>query len=137
MGDEIYCRKCFWMRFLALLFWSAGMLFFSLAPHPPRPPQPLLAWDKFQHAGSYALLTFLAARFFRLWPPASRFPWSIAVAVAVLFGGVIEALQGLLTLSRKADWLDLLANGAGAAVAAFLSRVAGRCGWKVSGGAGR
>jgi len=124
MGDEIFCRKCFWMRLLAVALWAAIILFFSLAPQPPRPTVPLLAWDKLQHAGSYALLTALAARFFRQWRPASRSPWGTALTAAVVFGAVIEILQGTLTASRNADWRDLLANGTGAALAALLSRSA-------------
>jgi len=124
MGAELCCRKCFWMRFLAVALWAAVILFFSLAPQPPEPPRPmvpLLAWDKLQHAGSYALLTVLAARFFRQWRPANRSPWGTALTAAVVFGAVIEILQGTLTVSRNADWRDLLANGTGAALAALLS----------------
>jgi len=126
MGEEIFCRKCFLVRLAALLLWSSLILFLSLAPQPPQPTQPQFAWDKLQHAGFYSLLALLGARFFRQWRPTSRFPWSIAVAAAVLYGGLIEILQGLLTISRVADWRDVLANGAGAIFAAGLALVIGR-----------
>jgi len=127
MGDEIFSRKRFWVRCVPLVLWSATILIFSLVPQPPRPTVPLLAWDKLQHAASYALLTLFAARFFRQWRPVSRFPWGVALLAAVMFGGVIEVLQGALTVSRQADWHDLLANGTGAAFAALLASVARRC----------
>lgn len=42
-------------------------------------------------------------------------------AVAVAWGGLMELLQGALTVGRTADWFDFLANTCGALVGLLLS----------------
>lgn len=100
-------------RLAVLLLWVGCVLWLSLTPSPPRPPSELLAWDKLQHAGAYALLTLLSGMSFAQWQPLRQHPWLLAWIAAVLFGGMIEILQGTLTEVRQPEWGDLLANAAG------------------------
>lgn len=44
--------------------------------------------------------------------------WMVA---AVVWGGVMELLQGAMGLGRSADWLDFAANSCGAVVGLLLS----------------
>lgn len=114
MEQTEFFRKCLLLRLTALLLWAVGILWLSLTPHPPRSPVPLLSWDKLQHAGAYALLTWLAGRCLEQWRPLSRHAWRSALLLVLIFGGLIEILQGALTHARRAEWGDWAADGFGA-----------------------
>lgn len=102
--------------------WALIIVWLSLIPSPPVIPQALLGWDKFQHAAAYGLLTILALRAAGGDSPAKRLqPLRIAVAV-ILFGGLMEVAQGLLTSMRTADPRDLLADAVGVLAAYLFSR---------------
>jgi VanZ family protein len=121
MHQTIFSRTCRLARLAALLLWAGCLLWLSLTPSPPPSPSALLSWDKLQHAGAYALLTLLCGRFFTQWRPLSRQPWRAAWIVAVLFGGLIEILQGTLSAVRQAEWGDLAANAIGATLVVALA----------------
>jgi VanZ family protein len=121
MNQTIFFRTCRLARLAVLLLWVGCLLWLSLTPNPPSLPSALLSWDKLQHAGAYALLTLLGGRFFSQWRPLSRHPWRAAWMVAVLFGGLIEILQGTLSAVRQAEWGDLAANAIGATLVAALA----------------
>jgi len=105
--------------FVLCIVWTLVIAWLSLTPSPPVIPQALLGWDKFQHAVAYGLLTILALRAVSGDSPPKRLrPLRIAVAV-ILFGGLMEVAQGLLTSMRSADPLDLLADAVGV-LAAYL-----------------
>lgn len=104
-------------RLALLLLWIGCLLWLSLSPNPPRPTSELLSWDKLQHAGAYALLTLLFGLSFSQWQPLRYHPWLLAWLAAVLFGGIVEILQGTLTDVRQAESGDLLANAAGGLLA--------------------
>jgi VanZ family protein len=116
MNHSEFCRTCAALRIFALLCWLAGVLWLSLAPSLPHPPD-LLSWDKLQHAGAYALMTFLAGRVFILFCRAPRRGWLAAAAFAIAVGGLTEVAQGTLSDVRYAEWGDMLANACGAAIA--------------------
>jgi VanZ family protein len=116
MKQTVFRRKCLLARLAALLLWAGCLLWLSLTPSPPSPPSELLSWDKLQHAGAYALLTLLAGRFISQWRPLIHQPWLYALLVAVVFGGMVEILQGTLTGVRQAEWGDLIADAAGGMV---------------------
>ena len=82
-----------------------------------------MGWDKFQHAGAYGLLTFLGAMAFTFHGRCfiGRFP--SAVCLSVLVGGLMEVAQGLFTVSRSAEFGDLLADGLGAVTVAVLAHL--------------
>lgn len=71
-------------------------------------------WDKVQHAGAYAVLTFLAGMAFNAFPAGRRHSFRWAFVLALCFGGLMEVSQGLLTEARTAELGDLLADIAGA-----------------------
>jgi VanZ family protein len=117
------CLKYLLARLAALLLWAGSLLWLSLTPNPPSPPSELLSWDKLQHAGAYALLTLLVGRFISQWRPLIRHPWRCALLVAVVFGGMIEILQGALTDVRRAEWGDLVADAAGGMVVVVAAHI--------------
>lgn len=102
-----------------LLFagWGAAIAWLSLTPSPPVLHQPLLGWDKFQHASAYAILTLAGGRAFG----GTRRAFGGAFLIALLYGGSIELAQGYLTANRSADWLDFVANMAGSGIAALIA----------------
>jgi len=76
--------------------------------------------DKMMHAGAYFVLA--SCWFFYLLvlkPDDYRFKrgFSIISVAAVLFGMLIEVLQGALTSHRQPDWADVAANSIGVLLA--------------------
>lgn len=47
--------------------------------------------------------------------------YGLLFLVPIFYGGFMEAMQGLLTVSRSADGFDMLANSAGTLVGLVLS----------------
>jgi hypothetical protein len=99
---------------LAWILWCLLVLGLSLVPHPPNLGLSFLSWDKFQHAGAYALVTLLAGNCLVRWRPQSaRAAWGWAAAFALAFGALLEVLQGLTGGRRSSDPMDFLANSLG------------------------
>ncbi|MDT0686282.1 VanZ family protein [Autumnicola psychrophila] len=79
--------------------------------------------DKMMHAGAYLLLVGVWMVFFIL---KSRRDEDYKInlfkisALSILFGMLIEVLQGTLTRYRDPDWYDVLANTTGVLLAVFL-----------------
>lgn len=106
-------------RLLPALTWGLIILVLSLAPAPPTFDLMVFSWDKFQHASAYALLTLLAG--FASQPHFRRLvAWLLAFTTAVIYGGLMEIVQGTLSTVRTPEWGDLAADAVGAAVALFL-----------------
>jgi hypothetical protein len=108
----------FWLAGALLL--ATGIVVGSLLPGP------MLAsvggHDKLEHAGSYFVLTlWVAGLVDRRWYPR-------AALAAFALGATLEAAQGLLTATRQADVLDLVANSTGIALALALAYL-GIGGW--------
>lgn len=107
------------LRWRALWLWiglvgTAYGVYLALRPSSPLPP-----WfpgsDKLQHAASYiALGLWFAALFER------RYLLRVALGLFTL-GLLVEWLQASMPYGREAEWLDIVANGAGIAVAVALS----------------
>jgi VanZ family protein len=72
--------------------------------------------DKVEHFAAYFALTLLCSAVVT----ADRLPW--VMAGALLLGMSLEAAQALLTVSRVADWADVLANASGILAAWLLVR---------------
>ena len=89
-------------------------------------PGPVVAvvstWDKLEHAVAYGVLTLWLAGLF---PPA-RCLWAGLASFAA--GAAVELLQAFVPVSRVGEAADLLANGAGIALALALA-AAGMGGW--------
>lgn len=77
--------------------------------------------DKVVHGCMYLALVVVGSfDLYRAGRPSVRgsLRW---LAVAVVWGGVMELLQGAMGLGRSADWLDFAANSCGALVGFVLS----------------
>jgi len=79
-------------------------------------------FDKWVHAGLFAMLTFLFSWPFRkLYPVQHRLFVSIAV-LALLYGIAMEYVQKYLTTDRDFDYNDMLADGFGCLVGYIAAR---------------
>ncbi len=112
-----------WPRHLHLwravaLAWVAGVVWFSLVPHPPQLLQPFPGLDKLEHFAAYLLLMGCALQGWR----RRHERWVLAIALVSL-GALLELLQGLGGV-RQFELLDLLANSLGVAVGLALGRTA-------------
>lgn len=98
-----------WRALLWVLVLGVGWLAFD-----PKPPSVAdTGHDKTQHLAAFLVLAVCAARAYPAQPPQRVF-------VALLgFGALIELVQTLVP-GRSAEWGDLLADAAGAALALLL-----------------
>ena len=79
-------------------------------------------FDKWVHAGLFAMLTFLFSWPFRkLYPAQHRLYITIAV-LALLYGIAMEYVQEYLTTDRDFDYNDMLADGFGCMVGYIAAR---------------
>jgi VanZ family protein len=83
----------------------------------------ILSFDKFVHASIFFVLLLLTVRgfvvqtrFFKLKDSAK----SIAFVLCVVYGGVMEIMQGTLFEQRSASIFDFIANSFGALIALLL-----------------
>jgi len=99
--------------FILALVWVFALLYFTLSPSPPQIGG-LWGWDKLQHAAALGILAF----FVTSWCLASNKnqtpSFIIGFVVSVAFGILIELLQKVLTVNRKADVNDIIADAFGA-----------------------
>lgn len=108
--------------FTPLAAWAIFLLLLSLSPSPPHFDS-IIGWDKLQHAGAFAIFTFLAGRAFAVVSSLSHRPWWLAAIAAIIFGGCIEILQEFFTTTRKAEIADLLADAVGAGIVYLIARM--------------
>ena len=101
-------------RITLLVLWALLILWLSLDPSPPVPENELLGWDKLQHAAAYALMTFLAGSAFYTFSGNFYRSWLAAAGISIVYGGLIELLQGWCTQARSAEFGDLVADTIGA-----------------------
>lgn len=78
--------------------------------------------DKLVHAGLHAVLAGLlcCAGLARAHATGLRWTAGQALAVVLVCAGVIELLQAGVAPTRSAEWLDVLANAAGASLAVLF-----------------
>lgn len=89
--------------------------------------------DKIFHFLAYAIFAVLwYAAFFYGFYFKKKKALLYAVILAVVFGMIIEVLQGTWTVSRAFDVYDALANTAGAVVAAIVIQIKNSLGVKNS-----
>jgi VanZ family protein len=104
-------RPDHWAR-LALLVYMAWLLYAALGAPPQGPEIPHL--DKLMHAGAWGLMAAIAVL---AWPERL---W-LAFCLALGHGALTEILQGTVVSGRSAEWLDLLADGCGAALVVWIA----------------
>jgi VanZ family protein len=101
-----------WLLFIAYIILICWL---SLTPAPPQIENAFFGWDKMQHAGAYGVFTLLAGWAFGNFTLDLKRRWRLAVVAAVTFGGLLEIIQGMFTMTRTAEWGDLLADLIGGA----------------------
>jgi VanZ family protein len=76
--------------------------------------------DNFVHACMFFVLALLLANAFRVKGTPTRYLlW--AVVISILYGVGTEFMQGLEAMGRRTDPLDMIANTAGALLAAWFA----------------
>jgi len=95
-------------------FWLCMACVLALCLMPPAQHLPSTGWDKANHALAFAVLAVLGLAAYRT--RAARMLLGL-----LAFGALIELLQSL-TGYRAAEWLDLVADGAGVAAGWQLAR---------------
>lgn len=108
---------CRWLVFVVY----AGLVFLvSSRPIPPAYVPRVPHIDKLAHLVAYGLFAMLCIR--AVWPdrerPAPFWVLVFAVVLATAYGAGMEFYQDMV--SRHFDWIDMGANGVGAALAAAL-----------------
>jgi VanZ family protein len=101
--------------------WAVLVIVLSLVPDDPSAD---VAWDKFCHAGAYAVLMVLGLMVLRgrgRGRVRGRSATVVGVAIVAL-GGVIEVLQAKV-VDRDGSFGDLLADAIGVAAGAVVFRV--------------
>lgn len=116
--SKIFYDNVGWLLLCAIL--TVIILWLSLMPGASAPRG--LGWDKLNHAGAIAAVTFLA---FFARRPASRAGLE-AFLYGISLGALIEILQGTMTKTRSAEWGDLLADLIGAGCIWGLTSVVSR-----------
>lgn len=99
------------------LGWALLILVLTLMPPPEVPGQGWMGRyhvDKLVHAILFGAQVLLLVPVLSAWKHPVR--WALVMAIA--YGGLTELLQDLLVTGRYADPLDLVANTAGAFLAA-------------------
>jgi VanZ family protein len=74
--------------------------------------------DKVYHLLAYALLTFLWFKVFTNFKTGK--PILLAFIFSIIFGIIIEVLQGEFTIVRDPSIMDVLANSIGVAIVSFI-----------------
>jgi VanZ family protein len=100
--------------FVLGLLIVAGIVAGSLLPSSDLPD--LRLWDKFEHAFSYALLSFWYGSI------VGRRALPLTFVAMLAFGGAMELLQGGMHLGRTADMMDMAANTTGILIGLGLSQ---------------
>lgn len=83
----------------------------------------LLQFDKLVHAALFFILVLLLIRGLKTqinFTTLSRNSMIIASSVSIIYGGLLEVIQGSFFEGRNADIYDFIANTFGCAIALFL-----------------
>ncbi len=113
--DVLNCKKCYYLRILAVVFWSSGLAMLSLLPNSAAVVF-ISSQDKILHFFAYLFTAWLACRTLQLFQIRTTKIVIISIVYTVLLGGILELLQQATTTTRQAEWLDFLANTIGAVV---------------------
>jgi VanZ family protein len=115
MIERLWRGSIDWLRLWRVGGWLGVALTLVASLMPPTLGDDSSQIDKIAHLLGYALLTFWWAQLI------TRQRWKLAIAV-VLFGAVIELLQGL-TPDRSPDLFDALANTGGVLLGWLAARL--------------
>lgn len=108
-----------WLSFMPAVLVAAGITVVSLWEAPQVPPALGLS-DKTIHTLMYALLALtLMAAFLAVGRTRIAY-YPIVCACVTLYGGLMELLQYCCTVTRSAEWADLLADFLGAVIGLLI-----------------
>jgi VanZ family protein len=111
-----------YLLFLVALFWTGIVSYFCLVSSSDIPTIDIPNLDKCIHTFFHLVFTFVWFLFFskQLQNDTIFKPLMYSVVLSVVFGITIEILQNLITTTRSADVLDIVANMVGSTLAIFV-----------------
>jgi VanZ family protein len=111
-------RLFFWIA----LCWAIIIAFFCLTSSNNIPTVTIPYVDKFVHAFFYFVFTSVLFLFLKKRMNSSDIirPLVVSLLVSVFYGLVIELMQELFTMNRKAEVTDVVGNVSGALLAFFI-----------------
>lgn len=112
--DALNCRKCYYLRIVAVLLWTTVLIVASLAPV-TNSIFLFKGQDKVLHFFAYLLTALLACRTLQAFSFSASKTVYLSAIYAIIIGALLEVLQRTVTTSRHGDWLDFAANLTGAA----------------------
>lgn len=106
----------------------AAILYLTLVPKPlPETDLPLIPHlDKVVHACMFGGLVFVISldyRRSRRHPVLTAGTMTLFCTLSIIFGGIIELLQGWMEMGRGCDIYDFIADSAGAILSSLISPV--------------
>jgi VanZ family protein len=108
------CRKCFYLRLFAVLFWTVALVLLSILPVTTPSLYLFKGQDKLLHFMAYLLAAWLMCRSMQLFAVGVTKTVYISVFYCFILGALLEVIQRTYITSRQGEWLDLAANMAGA-----------------------
>ncbi len=106
---------------LITIFYSLVLASVCLLPIKKLPDVGISFGDKIFHSLTYAVLAFLwFYTFFLQFKISKKSAIMFASVISIIFGIIIEVLQGVFTATRQADVFDVLANSLGVLFTASL-----------------
>jgi VanZ family protein len=107
--------------FLVALLWTGIVSYFCLVNSNEIPAINIPNLDKYIHIFFHFVFTFVWFLFFRKQYQMDNTmkPLMYSFVFSLVFGIAIEILQQLITTTRHADILDIVANGTGATLTVF------------------
>lgn len=114
--------------FIYTFVWSITILVFCLMPSSSisRVHVPVQSFDKVLHFLIFLIFTWTLTYGFTSSTDQRGLSLKctiICFVISVLYGGLIEVLQYILTQDRHGDWFDLLADAVGVIVALLTYRL--------------
>ena len=110
-----YNKKKF-TALLLLVLWAGAILVVSIWPANKMPDISLKFSDKMGHLVAYAILSILAILYTKLSGRMSNRTghwFIITLLVTVLYGSLLEIIQGAMSIGRNFELLDIIADAAG------------------------
>ena len=105
------------LLFIAIVY-SITLAVFSLVSNDTLPYFGTNYEDKIYHFLAYALLNVLWFKVFFAFK--NNNPIAIAFGISIVFGIIIEVLQGQFTVVRDASIMDVLANSIGVSIVSLI-----------------
>jgi glycopeptide antibiotics resistance protein len=105
------------------ILWALFILVGAVIPNPELPNTPIVSSDKLFHALVFAFLVFQFTIGFSKQNSICRLKygaWKIALAFGIVYGAIIELIQGTIVTYRTMDIMDLVANVAGCFIGALV-----------------